>query len=67
MSTWVGIAFSWGLSRFRPQTRYLANLFSVIAISDFLHVFYEEKRTRSNVLTLREEKMSHEHEKVAAA
>jgi TRAP-type C4-dicarboxylate transport system permease small subunit len=32
-------------------------VFSSIAVSDFLHVFYEERRTQSNVLTLREEKL----------
>jgi hypothetical protein len=57
MSAWVGLGFFWGLSVIPVQTRLLAGFFSSLALSDFLHVAYEEKRTHSNVLTLREEKM----------
>ncbi len=57
MSVWVGLGFLWGMKTYPRETRALATFFSAVTLSDFLHVAYEEKRTRANVLTLREEKM----------
>jgi len=57
MSAWVGLGVFWGLKKYPRQTRLVNRLFSVVAVSDFLHVFYEENRTRENVLTLEEDRL----------
>jgi hypothetical protein len=57
---WVALAFGYGLDKAPRQTRFLLKFFSAVALADFLHVFYETTRTRGNVLTLREEKLSRE-------
>jgi hypothetical protein len=65
MSAWVALGFFWGWSRFPRETRTLSGFFSVIAISDFLHVLYEERRTHANVLTLQEEERDHKRSSAA--
>jgi hypothetical protein len=67
LSAWTGLGFLWGLSRFPRATRLLMGYFSAVTMADFLHVAYEEKRTRSNVLTLEEEGMTPEGGRPAAA
>jgi hypothetical protein len=57
MSAWVGLGFFGGMVRLPRHARALAGFFSTLALSDFLHVLYEERRTQANVLTLTEEKM----------
>jgi hypothetical protein len=54
---WVGLGLLYGLKYLPRPTRAFLDLFSAVTIADFLHVFYEAKRTDENVLTLKEEAM----------
>jgi hypothetical protein len=62
---WVALALLFGLKQMPERTRVVFKFFSAVALADFLHVFYEHTRTRSNVLTLREEKLEQQQKKTA--
>ena len=57
MSSWIGLIFFGGFSQFPVKTRNLARFFTVLTLSDFMHVAYEERRTNANVLTLHEKRL----------
>jgi hypothetical protein len=52
---WIALAGLFGLTKAPATMRVAMQGLSVIAIADFLHVFYETLRTQENVLTLEED------------